>query len=288
MDAASTDRAPAATILRALRAAARATAETAPEALDPDRLDRRDPELIATVLPALELMARHYLRLRVEGREHIPREPAIYVANHNGGIMGPDLGCTMATLWRALGPEWPLYGLAHDFAMRHVTRLGRLLQRLGAVRASHDNAERALRAGGQVVVYPGGDLDAYRRFDRRERVVFGPRAGFVRLAQRTGLPVVPVVAQGAHRSALIVHEGHRLARVLGLRRGLRVQCCPVALALPWGVAIGPWMPYLPLPFPIRLRLLAPRRIRPGLAPGNARDALCREMTRAMASLARRG
>ncbi len=45
-------------------------------------------------------------------------------------------------------------------------------------------------------------------------------------------------------------------------RWARLKRFPLALALPWGVAPGPWLPYLPLPFPVRLRMLAPIRVAP--------------------------
>lgn len=63
---------------------------------DPDTLERRDPRAIRAVLPALELVNRAYLRLGVEAQ--VPDTQALFVANHNGGIMGPDLACTAATL----------------------------------------------------------------------------------------------------------------------------------------------------------------------------------------------
>ena len=141
----------------------------------PDALDARDPAFIEAVLPLLESFSARYLRLRSEGTENAPAGPAMFVANHNGGIVGPDLFCTLATLWRLFTPKKPLYALAHDFAMRQFTPLGRVLQRAGAVAACRDNARRVLETGGQLLVYPGGDLDAYRRFDRRNEVVILPR-----------------------------------------------------------------------------------------------------------------
>src|SRR5688572_25542298 len=133
-------------------------------AFDADSLAHRDAALIGRVLPALLRFNRAYLRLRVDGREHIPRGPVLFVANHNGGIFGPDLLCTLGLLWEARGPDAPLYALAHDFAMRQLLPLGRQLARVGALRASRDNALRALGTGAAVLVYPGGDLDAYRHF----------------------------------------------------------------------------------------------------------------------------
>ena len=254
---------------------------------DADRLDRRDPALIAALLPVLERIAHGYLRLRVEGIEHLQQEKALFVANHNGGIMGPDLFCTMSLLWRELGPKTPLYALAHDFAMRQMPPLGRLLQRLGAISARQDNARRALAEGGRVLVYPGGDLDAYRSFRRQHEVVFGQRTGFVRLAIQEQVPIVPIVAHGAHRSAIIFHEGEWLARALGLGRWGRLQRFPLALALPWGVSVGPWNPYLPLPFPVRLRILAPMSFDPMTSPEVARDAVVTAMQDALTDMARR-
>ena len=71
------------------------------------------------------------------------------------------------------------------------------------------------------------------------------------------MPIVPVVAAGAHRSAIIFSEGRRLAGWLRLHRWGRLERFPLALALPWGFAPGPWLPYLPLPWPIQLRFLPP-------------------------------
>lgn len=284
-------RAPAlAAVLQALAALAR-EARSPREAFDGDRLDRRDPELIAAVLPALRALNQRYLRLSVEGVEDLAAladEPVLYVGNHNGGIMGPDLSCTLATLWEHRGVHAPLHPLAHDFAMRQLAPLGRLLQRLGAVRASQDNARRVLQSGRSALVYPGGDLEAYRHFRRRDEIVLGRRSGFVRLAQQTGVPIVPVVAHGAHRSAVIFTEGEILARVLRLARWGRLSRFPLALALPWGVAVGPWLPYLPLPFPVRLRVLPPERIARSEDPDVARDRIAARMQAALDALAAAG
>jgi 1-acyl-sn-glycerol-3-phosphate acyltransferase len=254
-------------------------------AFAPDRLDRRDPAFVAALLPAFEAFNRHWIRLRVDGLAHLPRGRALLVGNLNGGILGPGLFATLGTLWRALGPEAPLYALAHDFAMRQLTPLGRLLQRCGAVRACPANAVRVLRRGGLALVYPGGDLEAYRHARRRDEIVLGPRTGFVRVAQRTGVPIVPVVAHGAHRSAWVLTEGAAIARALRLPRWGRLARFPVAVALPWGIAAGPWVPWLPLPFPVRLRILPPLAVAPDEPPADARERVRRAMQAALDALA---
>ena len=258
------------------------------QCFDANRLDARDPALIASILPLVRLANRRYLRLRTEGFDDLQPGPVLYVGNHSGGIAGPDLCCTLGALWDARGSSPPLYALAHDFPMRQFHRLGAIIQRLGALRAAPENAIRALRAGADVLVYPGGDLDAYRHARRRDEVVLGRRSGFVRVAQAAGVPIVPIVAHGGHRSAYIFNEGERIARVLKLKEWARLERFPLALALPWGLALGPWLPYLPLPFPIQLRALPPIH-----APADADSEAIRKqvhtaMQTALNDLARRG
>ena len=107
---------------------------------------------------------------------------------------------------------------------------------------------------------------------------------FIRLAQTTGAPIVPIVVHGAHRSAYIFSEGRSILRAAGLERRARLQRFPLALALPWGLAIGPWVPYLPLPFSIRLRILPPVRIAPDADHVEARERVRASMQSALTAL----
>jgi 1-acyl-sn-glycerol-3-phosphate acyltransferase len=223
--------------------------------LDPNSLDDRDAELIRRALPAFAWYMKRYVRLRAEGLQHLSGGATLLVGNHNGGMAGADLPATLGMLWQQLGPEAPFYQLAHDFAMTQFTPLGRLLRRFGALRAHPDNARRALLAGAHVLVYPGGDIEAYRAFSKRDSIVLGSRRGYLRVARETGAAIQPIVAAGAHRSAIILSEGQTIARAARLKRWARLERFPTALCLPWGVALGPWLPYLPLPFQVRLRVL---------------------------------
>lgn len=252
----------------------------------PDSLEERRPEVIRALLPALQLLNRRYLHLQADGFDALPDEPTLFVANHNGGIAGPDLSCTMASLWEALGPDAPLFALAHDAAMRQLTPFGRLMQKVGCLSATPANARRALASGASVLVYPGGDLDAYRLSARRNEVVFGERQGFIRVALASGVPIVPIVAQGAHRSAWIFSEGKRLARALRMKSWARIERFPLAFALPWGFVAGPYLPYLPLPFPVRLRALPAMRFPKDIDPRKAREAVRSAMQRCLSALAR--
>lgn len=96
---------------------------------------------------------------------------------------------------------------------------------------------------------------------------------------------MPIVAQGAHRSAYVLAEGRRLARALRLQRWGRLQRFPIAIAAPWGLAIGPWVPYLPLPFPIRLRVLPPTHVSRHEDCAHARERIRAAMQAALDAMA---
>ena len=105
-----------------------------------------------------------------------------------------------------------------------------------------------------MAVYPGGDLEACRPWTDRNRIDFGGRTGFVRLALRCGVPVVPVVAHGGQHAVVVVSRGDRLARALGLA-SVRIKVFPF-LAGPLGIT-SVLTPPPPMPARLTLEFLPP-------------------------------
>ena len=191
------------------------------------------------------------------------------VANHNAMTGMPDMFCHMVAFWREASPSRPAYGLMHDVPF-HFPVAGSWLNASGAIAASHHNAHRAFEKDAVVLVFPGGDLDACKPFSRRYQVDFGHRRGFVRLAIREGVPVVPVVSVGAHHSLWIVTDGRKIAEFLQLPERVRSNVAPIGLALPWGLVAGIPYPHLPPPVKIHTRICRPLHL--GLPPAAAEDA----------------
>ena len=241
---------------------------------------RRDERTIRAWSPWLERLFTHYHDASVEGLEGVPDGAALAVGNHNGGLMSPDMFALMVAWWRHFGASTPAYGLMHDMPFR-LPLIGELMPRLGAVRADPANAEELLRRGAKVLVYPGGDIDAFRPWSRRSEVVFGRRRGFVRVALRSRVPIVPIVSAGAHEAFRILSDGRSIVSRFGLKRIARVEVLPLTLCLPWGVSLGANF-YWPLPVRIRIRVLPPIRW-PELGPEAADDDAivweCREHVR---------
>ena len=226
---------------------------------DIDRLDNRDEALIQRFVGVAEAV-RRYHRAEVRGVERVPAGPALYVGNHNAGIWTPDSWIFTAAVYREHGLDAVPFGLGHELAIR-LRPFHELVVRLGAVRASHENAHRLFAAGRKVLVYPGGDEDSMRPFRDRHRIVFGGRTGFVRLALEAGVPIVPIVACGAHSAFLVLSDNKWLARAIGVDRALRLKVWPTVLSIPWGLTLGPTPPFIPFPSRILIEIMPPIRFR---------------------------
>lgn len=214
----------------------------------------RSPALLEQVLPMIDRALR-YVDPEVRGFEHVPDEgPFLLVANHSGGIYMPDYWAFLREWLHQRGAEAPLYSLGFDF-MFAIPGAATMARRMGAVPASPENAVRLLDTGAAVLVYPGGDHEDYRPWTDRNRIDLAGHQGFVRLALRQQVPVVPLVAHGSHNVMVVLARGESVARRLGFDR-LRINVLPVVAGPPWGLAVAP-LPVWPLPTKVLVQLGEP-------------------------------
>ena len=177
------------------------------------------------------------------------------MCNHSGGFLTPDTWIFAVALTRERGTDDVPYALAHQVVME-APLTNQILPAMGAIAANPQNAHRVFAAGHKVLVYPGGDLDAFRSSRDRGRVVFGPRRGYVRLALREGVPIIPVVSAGSHDVWWVVSDGRWLSRLLNTHRYLRTDVLPITVSVPWGLTIGA-PPFIPLPVRVLIEVLEP-------------------------------
>jgi 1-acyl-sn-glycerol-3-phosphate acyltransferase len=226
----------------------------------PADLDERDPDYVREALPRLWLLSSLYFRGEVRGLGNIPEEgPVLLVGNHSGGNLTPDTTVFTLAFSAYFGVERRFYQLAHNLVLS-MPWLG-FLRKFGTVAASPANAEKALRSGAAVLVYPGGDHEVHRPTWHGHRVDFGGRRGFIRLALEHDVPIVPVVSIGGQETALFLSRGETLSRLLGLDRLLRLKVLPISIAVPWGVNVGDFLGHVPLPAKITVEALPPIRLR---------------------------
>lgn len=116
---------------------------------------------------------------------------------------------------------------------------------LGFVTGDGEGLRSAIARGEHVITLPGGTREGMRSARHRYRVDWGRRRGYLRLAARHGLPIIPVGASGVDDAYVGLVDGHQFGRRVGLPQGV-----------PLWLGVGPlglW-PLSP-PFPVRIRQL---------------------------------
>lgn len=233
-------------------------------------LEGRDPDYIRRTLPLLRAMVNGYFRPEVRGLENIPESgPVLLVGNHSGGMLIADTFVFACEFYARFGPERLFYQLAHDVVVR-LPYLGGL-RRYGTVAANHENAEAAFAQGAAVLVYPGGDYETFRPSWESAEVDFGNRQGFLRLALRAKVPIIPVVSLGGQETALFLTRGQRLARALRIHRTLRSRVLPVSFGPPFGLTIFDLPARIPLPAKISISVLPALDVRELAGRGSDQD-----------------
>jgi 1-acyl-sn-glycerol-3-phosphate acyltransferase len=229
--------------------------EDAPELSDPRRSDVDEwgrSERMRTL--ARQLYGPLYdtwHRVEWEGFEHIPAAGgALLVSNHAGAIPS-DAPAIMHGIETQLGR--PVYGLA-DELFKQLPVVGTLWSRVGGVLAHPDNAYRLLREQQQLaLVFPEGTKGTGKSYTERYQLRRFGRGGFVQIAMRAGVPIIPIAVVGAEEAMPILWKSPQLARVLGL------PYLPLTANMVAFSPLGPLGALLALPAKIKIRVLEPVR-----------------------------
>lgn len=207
-----------------------------------------DPAFTELVINTTRPVIRRWFRPEVRGLESFPATGgALLVSNHSGGILTPDWNVLAPAFYGRFGYDRPLYTVAHYGVF--FTPLRASLGRLGVIHASRENAAAALRSDAVVLVFPGGDYDAFRPTFRQNVIDFDGRTGYVSTALEAGVPIVPAVSIGGQETQLFLTRGNRLAKRLGLKR-VRMEILPVTVGLPFGMTV-----FFPANFPLPTKIV---------------------------------
>ncbi len=191
-------------------------------------------------------MYRHWFRAEWEGLEHIPDDGgALLVANHAGAIPA-DAPVIMHGIETEL--HRPVYGLAENL-FRAIPFVGTMWSRLGGVPAHPDNAYRLLKDDRQLVlVFPEGTKGTGKIYRDRYKLHRFGRAGFIEIAMRSGVPVIPLAVVGNEEAMPIMFKSRRLAALTNL------PYFPVTANM---LAFGPLGAAIYFPAKFRIRVLPP-------------------------------
>jgi 1-acyl-sn-glycerol-3-phosphate acyltransferase len=171
-----------------------------------------DPIYDAKLKPALDFLYDKYFRVETSGIASVPKSGrCLLVANHSGTLPLDGVMIKAAVKREGRDVRW----LTEDF-IYHMPYLGSAMNRLGAVRACQENAERLLSKEQLVAVFPEGVKGIGKLFAERYRLQRFGRGGFIKLCLRTGTPIVPVAVTGAEETNPLLFKIEHLAKALGV------------------------------------------------------------------------
>jgi 1-acyl-sn-glycerol-3-phosphate acyltransferase len=166
----------------------------------------RVPELMTPPSQRLEPMLRalrwyfdpEYLHMERASR----RRPTLFVANHS-----------VWNVFDAMLFADALYR-QRDIVLRPLSDRGHfrvplwrdLLLRQGSVLGSRENCAALMRQGENVLVYPGGAREVFKRKGESYRLLWKERYGFVRLAIEHGYTITPYATVGAEESLDVLFD----------------------------------------------------------------------------------
>jgi len=220
-----------------------------------------DPEFEELVKPLFLFLYRRWWRVDTRGLERVPANgPALLVANHSG-TMFPYDGAMLKVALRVDHPaQREMRPLVDDFVFQ-APFLASLMTRVGGVRACPENAERLLRRGEVVCVFPEGVRGMKKSYADRYRLQRFGRGGFVALALRTGAPIVPTAVIGGEEVHPLLGTWEWPAKLLGL------PYFPLTPTFPWLGVLG----LVPLPSKWMIRFGEPISLSRRYAEKDAAD-----------------
>jgi len=207
----------------------------------------KDLALARSLEPLSDFLYDRYFRVTVDGADHVPSGAVILVANHSGAL--PLDGAMLHLALRRERADLPDARWLMEDQVFHAPFVGVLANRLGAVRANPENATRLLEEKRPVAVFPEGIQGISKRFGQRYQLKRFGRGGYVKLAVRLKVPIVPVAIVGAEESM------------------------PLLARLPGGLFGLPYLPITVPPLPARWHIRFGAPIDLSQAPENAEENL---------------
>jgi 1-acyl-sn-glycerol-3-phosphate acyltransferase len=191
-----------------------------------------DPEFNSRLLiPLARLLYQQWFRVEMRGLAHVPGTgAAMVVANHSGVL--PLDAIMLQTGLHDEHPQHRNLRLLGADLVYELPALGYLARRAGHTPACPANADRLLRDGELVGVFPEGFKGIGKPFSDRYQLRRFGRGGFAVTALRARVPIVPCAIVGAEEIYPMVGNARPLARLL------RLPYFPLTPLFPWFGPLG--------------------------------------------------
>lgn len=161
----------------------------------------------------LRPLAEYYFRVEVRGAQHVPTEGGALIVSNHSGTLPFDAAMTSVVVHDHVGRDLRMLGADLVFRLPFI---GSAARASGATLACQEDAERMLRDGELVGVWPEGFKGIGKPFSERYQLQRFGRGGFVSAAMRCGAPIVPLAVVGAEETYPMLANVPALARLLGI------------------------------------------------------------------------
>jgi 1-acyl-sn-glycerol-3-phosphate acyltransferase len=211
-----------------------------------------DREWTEALMPIFRVVSRRYWRVEVSGTEHLPRSGGALLVSNHAGVLPWDGAMIKVAVFDAVDRHARAL-IATWFGELPVASW--LLRRTGQTLGHADDTLRLLRGGDLVLVFPEGIRGTGKPWSERYRLRRFGRGGFVDVAMRAGVPIVPVSVIGSEETYPMLADLQPIARLLGM---------PYFPITPTWPLLGP-LGLLPLPSKWRITFHPPVSVAPAQA-----------------------
>ncbi|MEW6778306.1 MAG: lysophospholipid acyltransferase family protein [Bdellovibrionota bacterium] len=194
-----------------------------------------------------------YFRPDLYGAENFPEKGgAVVVSNHV--ILAMDTMLLSKALFEKTGR---LLRPTVDKVMIRLPYFRDWAFKMGCVCGSRENALKIVQSGEPLLAYPGGAREALKNTQGDAyKLLWDGATGFVKVAIRTQVPIIPIASVGGDESfATLSEDNGWLRRMVGKIK--------YTMPLYWGVG--------PFPLPVKFLFAVGKPIHPNLPPEAADD-----------------
>jgi hypothetical protein len=188
---------------------------------------------------ALWRAMRVYHRYEVRDFERLRRPRGALLVGYHGRPIAFDMCMLTSVIHERLG--YLPHGVVHRSLVAHRWSAA-IVDALGFVAGDGPAIAYAVERGEHLLVQPGGTREGFRSHAHRYCVDWGDRLGYLKLALRHRMAILPVVAKGVDDAFIGLNDGYRLGKRLGVPHGVPVW---------FGVGAGGLWPFC-APLPVKV------------------------------------
>lgn len=178
---------------------------------DENRVDLMNTHLVQHLVKPFKYLERYH-RYEVKGWENMPEEPALLISNH--GFIAYDIYMLALTYFLKTGKMWRI---VTDHVIFTVPLLREFFLAMGIVDGTRENVDQLFNRGDSVVVLPGGGREAMKSSRERYRLKWQGRYGFIKVALKHNVPIVPIISIGIDDAFDVYVDGYQMGQWFGFK-----------------------------------------------------------------------